>query len=165
MRKSTLVAILTLFLLVVAVVIVQAQSEPSTCATVVEEALTSVDTICDALNRNAACYGANAVDSTTVVQPRPEAFFMAPGDVAQLADLSEIHPQPLDTTTGTFGVGLLNVQANLPGTLPGQGVLFMLVGGARMTNEVGPQDTAMSPFQAFYFFPGLARSIATRPSR
>jgi hypothetical protein len=124
-----------------------------------------VDDLCSALGRNAACYGASDVDSITMANPRPANFFLAPGDTAPLVEFREINPQPLDETTRTFGVGLLNVQANLPNTLPGQGVLFMLVGGARMTNEVTLGSTALSPFQAFYFFPGIggARCYEAEP--
>ena len=155
MHKSTFTLIFAMFLLGFAVVIAQAQPGMTTCPEVVEEALTSVDTICDVLDRNSACYGASDVDSTTVTQPRPADFFIAPGDVAALSELSEIYPQPLDPTNNSFGVGLLNVQANLPNTLPGQGVLFILLGGARLTNEVGPESSQLSPFQSFYFFPGF----------
>ena len=155
MYKSTFTVIFALFLLGFAVFIVQAQPGTTTCPAVVEDALTSVDTICNVLTRNSACYGASNVDSTTVVQPRPANFFIAPGDVAGLAQLTEIYPQPFDPATNSFGVGLLNVQANLPNTLPGQGVLFMLLGGAKLTNEVAPDNSQLSPFQSFYFFPGV----------
>lgn len=155
MRKSIFTVIFALFLLVFAVVIVQAQAGTATCPAVVEEALANVDTVCDVLDRNSACYGATAVDSTTVVQPRPANFFTAPGDTAQLVELRAIHPQPLDESTRSFGIGLLNLQANLPNTLPGQGVLFMLLGGAQVTNEVAPESSQLSPFQSFIFSPGI----------
>lgn len=144
-------ALIVLLLLVCTVAIVQAQSEE--CPAIVEQALQPVSEICNPLDRNSACYGADNVESTTFVEPRPADFFLAPGDRSALAQLREIHPQPIDTASGKFGVALLNLQANIPNTLPGQAVLFLLMGDARLTNEV-PQDSAdQSPFQSFYFLP------------
>ena len=147
---------LALFLMLGAVGIALAQSDA--CPVIVEEALTSVADLCTTLDRNSACYGASVVESVAVTEPRPDDFFSAPGDRAQLVELREIHPQPLDETTRTFGVGVLNVQANVPDTLPGQAVIFLLVGDARLTNEVTQDSSRESPFQSFYFLPGIGGS-------
>jgi hypothetical protein len=92
------------------------------------------------------------------VDPRPEDFFRSPGDYANLLDLTEIHPQDLNEEDETFGIALLNVQADIPDTIPGQAVIFMLLGDARLTNEVAPDDDEGAPFQSFYFLPGIGRS-------
>jgi LysM repeat protein len=147
---------LTLLLLLGTVVIVQAQAE--TCPAIVEEALTPLGELCNPLDRNSACYGATMVESTTFTEPRPADFFAAPGDRAELGLLREIHPKPLDVATNTFGVAVLNLQANLPNTVPGQAVIFLLSGNARLTNEVPQDSTRASPFQSFYFLPGLGQS-------
>jgi hypothetical protein len=57
--------------------------------------------------------------------------------------------------TRAFGVGVLNVQAQVPDTLPGQAVIFLLVGDARLTNEVTDDSSQETPFQSFYFLPGI----------
>ncbi len=144
---------LTLLLLVTMVGVVFAQTDD--CPPVVEETLNSISTICDALGRNTACYGASKVESTTVTQPRPANFFVNPGDYGELAQFREIAPQPLDEINNTFGAAVMNLQANLPNTLPGQGVIFLLVGNARLTNEVAQDSTEQTAFQSFYFLPGV----------
>lgn len=147
---------LTLLLLSFTVAVVTAQT--GDCPTIVEQALESVADFCTSLGRNTACYGASVVNSTTFVQPPPENFFQTPGDHSELIQFREINPQPLDILTGQFGVAVLNAQANLPNTLPGQGVIFLLMGDARITNEVPQSSTDQSPFQSFYFLPGTGRS-------
>lgn len=147
---------LTTFLVICTIAIVQAQSE--VCPTIVEEVVETIGNFCNPLDRNSACYGARMVESTTFVEPRPANFFSAPGDRAELALLREIHPQPLDEAARTFGVAVLNVQADMPGALPGQSVIFLLIGDARLTNEVPPNSNQGSPFQSFYFLPGVGES-------
>lgn len=146
----------TLFLLVCTLASVQAQAEE--CPAIVNEALRPLSDLCNPLDRNSACYGADNVESTTFVEPRPADFFVTPGDRAALAQLREIHPQPLDAATGTFGVAVMNLQANIPNTLPGQGVIFLLIGDARLTNEIPQGSAEQSPFQSFYFLPGGGNS-------
>jgi hypothetical protein len=152
MRKPIFV---TFFLLISVVSIVQAQT--GLCSNRVEEALDSIDDLCNGLDRNSACYGSSIVDSETVLDPRPEDFFNTPGAQADLVDFREIHPQPLDEDTGDFGVSLLNLQANIPNTIPGQGVIFLLMGDARLTNEVA-DDADAAPFSSYYFLPGIGQS-------
>jgi hypothetical protein len=154
MRKALIFGVFVL--LSVAIVVVQAQS--AECPELVEEALNSVDDLCSDLDRNTACYGASDIESETVVSPRPEDFFVAPGDLAGLEELTEIHPLPIDVDEKTFGVGVMNVQADVPNTVPGQAVIFLLMGGATMTNEGAPETEGQAPFQSFYFLPGIGQS-------
>lgn len=152
MRKRIFLA---LFFLTCTVAIVHAQV--ADCPAVVQTALKSVADLCSPLNRNAACYGAKMVNSVTFDNPRPADFFAIPGDRSELLKLREIQPQPLDLSNNSFGIALLNVQANVPNTLPGQGVLFMLMGDAKLTNEVPADSKQDTAFQSFYFLPGLGR--------
>ncbi len=142
---------LTVFSFLCTVAIVHAQAIE--CSAVVETALKSVSEVCSPMNRNAACYGAKTVDSVTFDSPRPANFFTLPGDHSDLLKLREIHPQPLDASDNSFGVALLNVQANVPNTLPGQAVVFMLMGDAKLTNEVPVDSKQQTAFQSFYFLP------------
>lgn len=145
--------IISISVCLLAGIIVVAQS--GDCTAIVTQALASVDTICEGLDRNSACYGANTVNSETVVSPRPEGFFEIPGDQEQLPNFTMIQPTPLNPETEEFGVSLLNVQANVPNTVPGQAVLFMLVGDASLTNEISIGNADETAFQSFYFLPGL----------
>lgn len=135
---------------------VVAQSEE--CEAIVTEALAEVDTLCEGLFRNSACYGASIVNSQIIAEPRPVDFFVNPGDQEALINFSMIQPQPMNLETGEFGVTLLNILANVPNTSPGQAVLFLLVGDASLTNEVATNEEDRTPFQSFYFLPGVGNS-------
>ncbi|MDQ7034241.1 MAG: LysM peptidoglycan-binding domain-containing protein [Anaerolineae bacterium] len=131
--------------------IVQAQEQDNICPEIVEETLQSVADICTNLDRNTACYGSTDVESTIIDGSTPD-FFATPGDNAELLLFSEIRPQPIDEILGRIGVAVLNVQADVPDTLPGQSVIFMIMGDAQLTNE------SESAFQSFYFLPGITGS-------
>lgn len=141
--------IISIFVVLISAVIVHAQI--STCPEIVEETLQTIDDVCTNLGRNTACYGSTDVESITVDGDVPD-FFAAPGDNAELLLFSEIRPQPIDEVLGRIGIAVLNVQANVPDTIPGQSVIFMIMGDAQLTNE------SESGFQSFYFLPGITGS-------
>lgn len=136
-----------------AVSIIAAQTED--CERIVAEAIGSVDSLCDGLDRNSACYGSAMVDSELADTAQADDIFSIPGDQAGLVSFNSIQPRPLDVETGEFGVSLLHVIANVPNTNPGQAVLFLLVGDANLTNEVAADESSSSAFQSFYFLPGV----------
>ncbi|MCA9881776.1 MAG: LysM peptidoglycan-binding domain-containing protein [Anaerolineae bacterium] len=129
---------MSLILLFVAVVPVLAQRN---CPTIVLDALNQIGDNCTGLNRNAACYGFDRVDSTFFV-PQPEGTFSQPTDRANLLDIATLQTYPLDMDTGQFGAAVMNVQANVPNALPGQGVVFLLLGDATIENAVQPESSA-----------------------
>lgn len=124
------------------------------CQTVAEAALAAVDTSCAGLGRDEACYGHTRVDAA-FRQPRDPADFDAPADRVPLADVQALATAPLDAASGTWGVAVMSLRANLPDTMPGQNVTFLLMGSAQIENAVAPGDPALGPMQAFYFTTGL----------
>jgi hypothetical protein len=118
-----------------------AQSPPADedCPAFVHEALTTLDLTCDGLGRNALCYG-NTLVSVTFNEEVGTDVFTKPSDKALLRDVESVETAPLDPATEQWGLALMNVQANVPGTLPGQGVIFILMGDAQLENEVEPTD-------------------------
>ncbi len=122
------------------------------CPSLVETALQILDASCTALGRDEACYGHTSVE-VDLVQPG-EAAFAAPGDRVPLAEVQRIATAPLSLDGQEWGLALLSTRASLPDTLPGQGVLFLLMGDARLENET-PADADAGPMQAFYFTAGL----------
>lgn len=111
----------------------------STCPGTIESALQDVGNNCGGLDRNSACYGYDSV-MATFTDVKPAGYFAAPSDRAGLTDLQGITTAPLDQALNQWGVALLSVQANLPDTLPGQSVVFMVVGGTQIENAVAPED-------------------------
>jgi len=137
LRRLPLLALIPLVLMVGGVL-----AQPN-CPALVQEALQDIVSNCTGLDRNAACYGHDRVDATFVIA-QPEGTFNAPSDVIGLRELETLQTHPLDVDNGEFGAALMNVQANVPNSLPGQGVLFLIVGDSDIRNAVDP-NAAMEP--------------------
>src|SRR5689334_1216132 len=119
------------------VVIVIAQA--ATCPELVNQALTAVDENCNTAGRNEACYGYDQVEASFLSSVADD-FFTTPADLASVADLETIRTAPLNTETGVWGVAVMNLQADLPNTIPGQTVTFVLLGDVEVENAVAPED-------------------------
>ncbi len=125
-----------------------------TCPQIVETALAATDQFCADIGRNQACYGNIQLDA----ELRPTAAntrFQVAGDVVNVADLQSLRLSPMDVTTGEWGVAMMKLQANLPDTLPGQNVTFVLFGDVEIENAVAEDDAALRPMQAFILRTGV----------
>jgi len=116
-----------------------------TCPTIVADALEATDSVCSGIGRNEACYGniqisADLADSSLVFQQK--------GDIVALTEVERLTLSPYAEESTEWGVALMNVQANIPDTLPGQGVTFLLYGDVDITN-------AGDSMEAFYFSSGI----------
>src|SRR5688572_3497666 len=97
------------------------------CPTIVQTALDATDAACEGTGRNQACYG--NIDLSAVPQEGiPQFDFDAPGDIIDVAGVRTLELEPLDETIDIWGIALMQLQANLPETLPGQNVTFLLFG-------------------------------------
>ncbi|MEO0564522.1 MAG: hypothetical protein AAF125_20625, partial [Chloroflexota bacterium] len=137
-------------LLTVGVIVLNAQ--PAACPTLVEAALERFDGFCTTLDRNTACYGNNAI-SATFVEGVPAGPFSAPGDLAPLTTLARLDASPLDVERDLWGLAALKLQTVLPGTLPGQGIVFVMAGDAQV--EADASEATTNAFESFYFTAGL----------
>ncbi|MDZ4763385.1 MAG: hypothetical protein SGI73_02460 [Chloroflexota bacterium] len=118
-------------------------SAQTTCSALVERALTAVGSNCGEMGRNTACYGYNRVNAS-FAQTMPSNFFSTPSDITDLISLQALTTAPLDEVNDTWGVAVIKAQANLPTTLPGQAVTFLLLGDALVENAV-PSGGAFVP--------------------
>jgi hypothetical protein len=145
MSKVLFILCMTLYGLLL--VPVSAQSNPEdTCPTLVAAALSSLETLCSGTSRNQACYGHFAL--TAAPQPDVTDFrFAESGDRVDVAAIQSLKLSGLDTTTGSWGVVLMQVQANLPGSLPGQNVTMLLFGDTEIRNaaDSAAAQTAVLP--------------------
>jgi hypothetical protein len=127
--------------------IVPAQSQPptndDTCPIIVDKALTAVGDHCRGLTRNQACYGYVRVDATFAGNV-DEDIFSEPADITEITTLRSLHTTALDPEEDLWGVAVLNVQANVPLTLPGQAVTILLLGNTQIENQVDA-DKAFIP--------------------
>jgi hypothetical protein len=114
-----------------------------TCPEVVQRAIDAVGSNCGALGRNSACYGFQSV-TADFSQIQPSDYFSLPSDRANLFDIERLGTSPLNEALDEWGIALMSVQANLPNTLPGQSVVFMLLGDSKVENAVDPGDALQS---------------------
>ncbi len=140
--------------------------ENGTCPAVVEQALNALTTNCGGLERNTACYGYNLVNAT-FSDPQPEGFFSQPSDIASIVSLQSIETTPFNPDDNTWGVAVMNLQANVPNTLPGQSVLFMLVGDTQVENAVAPDEAFLpsAPVEATVMNPAELHTAPDLTSR
>lgn len=144
MMKRNVVGVLLAGMLIVFGMIPRAglaQQGDSACPALVELALSQLGNNCSNLSRNSACYGYNKVDATFAEGVNGD-LFARPADRAELATLETVRTAPLDLGLGQWGIAILNVQANVPDTLPGQAVTFLLLGDTAVENAVDTSGVA-----------------------
>ena len=137
---------LAALILVIAPQMTQAQADIDVCPVLVQQALEQMGDSCAGMERNNACYGFNRVDST-FVETMPTDFFTETADRARLAQVESLTTAPLDLSIEQWGVAVMNVQANIPSSLPGQAVVFMLMGDTEVKNTV-PPDEMVDPIES-----------------
>ncbi len=150
--KSTVILFVTLALAPV----VMAQG---TCPAIVQQALDAASELCTNTGRNQACYGNMAIEA--VPQPEvPPLNFDSAGDIADVTAIQTLRLQPMDAAAQTWGVAIMRLQANLPGSLPGQNVTFLLFGDVEVTNTVPPEGSdEFTPMQAFLLRTGVGDAL------
>ncbi|MBL8156741.1 MAG: hypothetical protein JNM70_21365 [Anaerolineae bacterium] len=132
-----------------------ALAQTGTCDEQVSRAIDAAASACEALGRNEACYG--NVNLTAEAQPGVADFrFEQVGDMVNVSTIQSLTLSPLNETSGDWGVAMMKLQANLPDTLPGQNVTFVLFGDMQITNAVSGDNTdGFTPMQAFYLRGGV----------
>lgn len=110
-----------------------------TCPTLVEQALQAMGENCENVERNNACYGYNQVRAE-FSEAVGEDFFAQPADTAALNIIESIQTAEMNSDLSLWGVAVLNLQANIPNSLPGQSVKFVLLGDVEVENAVEPDE-------------------------
>jgi hypothetical protein len=127
MRQKTLL-VLGCLILVVARVLAQEQ-----CSEFLQTALATVEQSCAGLARNQACFG--NIDLTAVGQPDASNFqFSNVGDITDVAAIQSMQLSGYDPENGLWGVVMMQLQADIPNTLPGQNVTVILFGDVAVQN-------------------------------
>lgn len=117
-----------------------------TCHAILTRAFETLQNTCNSVARNRACYGNNNV--VAQLNDTSSGPFSTPGDRVPIQVINSLITSPLDTVRATWGLLLLKLQANLPDTLAGQNVTFLVYGDTTVTNQSGDM-------KAFYFSSGL----------
>lgn len=116
------------------------------CPAIIQDALTAIADNCTDLGRNSACYGFDRVNADFSTA-HPADYFTEETDQAGLTDLTTIQTSPLDVENEEFGAAVMNLQANVPDSIPGQGVIFLLLGETNVENAVAANE-ATAPITA-----------------
>jgi hypothetical protein len=155
MRRLPL-TVVTLGLL--AVFATRAAASILSCPAIVQSALEATQTLCAATGRNQVCYGNILVSA----EPQPgvtEFRFEQQGDIVSAESLQSLRLSAMDLDQGMWGVSLMRLQANLPDTLPGQNVTFLVFGDVEMVNRVAPAAHGVVPITAT-----STLNVRTRPT-
>ena len=111
------------------------QSLEDTCSSLVASALEVTDQSCSGTVPDQLCYGHSMLD----VEPQPgfgPFNFSQAGDKVEVAGLQSLRVSGMNTETDEWGVALMQVHANLPGTLSVQNVTFLIMGDVQIENRV-----------------------------
>jgi SH3 domain-containing protein len=128
-------------LLVLAVVpLVALSTQQDVCERVVQTALEQANQVCTDTGRNQACYG--HVNLEAQPQSRFEPFkFNEAGDIINITQLKTLRLSPMNMATGTWGVAMMSLQANLSNENPSQNVTLVLFGDVEVNNAIAaPTD-------------------------
>jgi hypothetical protein len=126
----------------------QVASAPTTCEALIERALQISDEGCQQIGRNRVCYGHRVIEAELL--PGSSDRFEVAGDVIPVEVLRSLSAAPLSLGGNEWGVAVFKLQANLPHTVPGQNVTFMVFGDTSLENTSGDM-------LAFYFTSGLGK--------
>jgi hypothetical protein len=141
----------TLLLGLLCVAIGSSSAQSLSCPDIVEQALEAVENYCSELGRNQACYG--NIQLSAQPQPDVSSFnFTDTGDIVDAGDILSLDLSPLDESSGDWGVALMSLQVDIPNTLPGQNITFILFGDVELENAA---SEGQSPIQAFYLRTGI----------
>ncbi len=164
MTKYLLFIVIALLAMVTTPLVAQDDDDSGTCPALVEEALTIVNQSCTNLSRNSVCYGNGNIEAADLEETLIEDF-ADPGDIRNIADIYTLSTAPMDVEQDVWGIAVLALQANIPDTLPGQNVTFLLYGDTELTVDEENADNFDAPFQAFRFTSGVGEPACTEAPR
>jgi hypothetical protein len=128
LKKLGWLALLTLF-----VTPTLALLQAADCPQIVQSAFTATRDLCEAAGNNQACYGSTQVEAELAPEYADQGIeFSAPGDLLDLLALQTLRLSPMDVNTGTWGMSLMRVQANLANTA--QNVILLVFGDVALSN-------------------------------
>lgn len=108
------------------------------CTTLVQAALQSANEACSGTGRNQVCYG-NLLGEAVPADGVTDLQFESVGDIAQVSQIKSLRLSPMNESASEWGVALMQLQANLPDTLPGQNVTFLLFGDVELEDALDEQ--------------------------
>jgi len=118
----------------------------TSCADLIERALSLTEGYCQKIGSNEVCYGNYDVYAEMI--PGFSERFNRVGDVFPIEGFTKLQASPINLDKDVWGIAVIKLQANMPGTVPGQNVTFMVFGDTEVNNTSGDMS-------AFYFSTGF----------
>lgn len=112
------------------------------CQVLINTALQASEQGCTRMGPNQVCYGNTTLKAS--LAPGAAGRFQERGDIVNAETLLNLNASSLNPTDNEWGIAIFKLLANLPRTLPGQNVTFLVFGNTALTNASGD-------LQAFYF--------------
>jgi len=139
MSTRNIVLVVVSFALTVIVI-----AQDDNCPAFVQTALDTVGEVCADIGRNLACYGNGEIIALDFESVELLDFNMA-GDTEEVFNIRSISTSAMDVDNEVWGIVLMTLQANLPDTVPGQNVTFVIFGDTQLVNQVSPDTEVDLP--------------------
>jgi len=137
-RRGLGLGVTAWFGLMMAVVIAAQPPGLDNCGQMVRLALQTAGDVCAETGRNQVCYG-NVLGAVTPQEPAAALEWDSIGDRVDLTSISALDLSPLNDSANEWGVAVMQVQASLPDTQPGQNVTMLLFGDVEIQDAVVDQ--------------------------
>jgi hypothetical protein len=121
--------------------VTHAQDDDVSCPVFVNMALATLEDTCSSTGRNEVCYGHDQIDAALREEP---SAFDEPADTVSVTVIERLQTGPLDPALELWGLALMRIQADLPDSLPGQNVTFLLLGDVEII-DAGQAESAPEP--------------------
>jgi len=128
------------------------EDDDDVCPMIVDKAITATDALCKDIGRNEICYGNPSLQLETVADYDGN-IIENPGERMGIFSIERLSLNPMDIEIPEWGIAVMSLQANLPDTLPGQNVLFIIFGNTELFDITPENETASLP--SFYFQTGI----------
>lgn len=115
------------------------------CRAIVTQGLAQSSVNCATNEPGTACYATEVIESELSTNVNSESFD-EPGESVSLSDVISVQPSPVDLTDQSWGIALLNVQANLF-TGADDDVVILAFGGTEIENGT-PSGSGFVPLEA-----------------
>ncbi len=125
----------------------------ASCQAIIEKAMQVSNSFCDQIGSNKACYGNNTIKADLVAGATEK--FIAQGDVVNVDIVRRISASPLKLESEEWGVAVLKIIANLPGSLPGETVTMLVFGNTTLDKDAGN-------LESFFFSSELGQIVCEK---
>jgi hypothetical protein len=120
-------------------------AQATTCTALAQSMNTALENNCSDAGTNAICYGASLSEVMMIPGETGDLDFDEPGDTAALTNLALLTSQRIDDLLTNWGASVLNPNADLPVGLPGRSMVWVLLGGVEIENDVEVVEALVLP--------------------